>query len=166
MAPLELTLLGITAAATSTAAIIGWLNYRARHKAYRYVAFCSRIGIDEPSADSSPVMRTLRIGALADHNLGSEWEITEISVASHRKKWLGKIDTTNLFGQKLRASSLKWKRRIRVDNPEPSIEVVLHDDAPEKLSSLVISLRVRLVDDERVVRRRKLRCSGIERVWK
>ena len=95
---------------------------------------------------------------------GVEWEIAEVCVASHRKKWLAEIDRTNFDELTYRVPCIEWKRRIKLETPQPIEEFILHNDSPEHLRELVISLKVRLIADETVIRKREIRCAGVERV--
>ena len=167
MEPFELALLGITAAATSTAAVIGWLTYRARYTVHRYESYNSRIKVDETELDSTPVMRTIEVRPSEEEiNKGVEWDIAEVAVASQRKKWLAEIDGTRFDGHTFRVPNIDWKRRIKLDDPRRIVKLILHNDAPEDLRELVISLKVRLIADERVFRKYKVRGSGVSTPWR
>ena len=154
----ELLLLAITAAATTTGAIVGWLTYKARYTVPRYMVKEQRVTVIETDSDTRQKLRMLHCRTVRDPHF-SDWRITEVCVSNYREKWLAKIDWQTFEGNIVTVPHLDWKRRIKLEDGDTYADVILHSDAPKDLNQILLSLRIKLIANERVVRKVWIRCA-------
>ena len=152
MEPMELALLGITAAATSAAAIIGLLAYRARHQPHP-INITTTTGSALTNGDTRISVRQIDFTQQSER---PEWEINELSIANTRCKWLyNKRQDRRNFAAYDTYKGAKWVNSIKYRIPIKSGGFILHPDAP---SELLLLFRVVLKTNNRVTRKIRILC--------